>query len=594
MDPAEGTAQRLRRWLEIPLSYQPAVAGEGDGVFFLSNGGGLPELYQVSLTGGSPRRILSSRERVGDVLPAPTDRRAVIAVDRGGNEHWQLGLVEPGAAAVRPLTEDPEVIHLPGRWTDGGERLLFSSNQRDRRFFDVHELTPGAETRPRLRYQGDAHHVVADAWRGQVLIARANTNLDQDLLSLDEDRVTPLTPHEGELTVHSAALLGDGVYAAANPGRELAALVRYRTGSGSHEFVQTYAGEVELIVPDPARRQLAVVVNRDGWSEVHLFDPATREDRPLTSGPRGVVSRISFAPDGEAFVYDLSSVEGMEVYRRTLATGKEKRLTGAPRTDPRPISPPKLGRITASDRIVIPYWEYPPAGPARGTILHVHGGPEAQARPGFSPFVSFLVESGFRVVAPNVRGSTGYGRSFTHLDDVRKRMDSVRDLAQLARDLVRTGRAQEGRIGLIGGSYGGFMVLSAAATYPSLWGAAVDLVGIANWVTFLERTGAWRRRLREAEYGSLESDRAFLEDISPIRHAGQITAPLLVIHGRNDPRVPVGEAEQIAATLTERNRPVELLIFEDEGHGIVRRENQQVAWGRAADFFERYLVAGSR
>jgi dipeptidyl aminopeptidase/acylaminoacyl peptidase len=518
-------------------------------------------------------------------------------VDHGGDEHWQLGLIERPAASrgspnLTPLTDSPKVIHLPGRWRGDGRRFLFASNARDPRFFDIHELAVDEPSHSRLLYQGDGTHAVRAVLGDQVLVLRSNTNLDVDLLLLDGERTVHLNPHEGEVSVLSATLRPDGVYAAANPGREFAALVRYRPGSQHHEFVQEYPGDVEIVEASPVGDLLALVVNRDGWSETHLFDPTTREDRIVNSGPRGVISSLSWYPDGAAFAYDVSSVAGVDLYRRTVATGKERRLTGSAGAVPATTPLPRLGRATASDGVAVPYWEYQPEpGPARGTILHVHGGPEAQARPGFGPFLGFLIQEGWRIVAPNVRGSTGYGRTFTHLDDVRLRLDSVRDLAEVAQALVRLGKAVPGKIGVIGGSYGGFMVLSVTSTYPDLWGAAVDIVGIANLVTFLERTGPWRRALREAEYGSLETDRAFLEEISPIHRAAQIRAPLLVLHGRNDSRVPVHEAEQISDTLNKLGRPVELMVFENEGHGLVRRENQLTAWTRVAAFFAEHLDA---
>ncbi|MCI4360691.1 MAG: alpha/beta fold hydrolase, partial [Thermoplasmata archaeon] len=534
----------------------------------------------------------ASPERVGAVQAAPIGARAIVAADTGGDEHWQLALVELDAPqpTLRPLTSQPKVIHTPGRWRPDGQHFVYAANARDPRFFDVLELDADRPGPPRSVLTGDGTHSVADVLGSQVLVARATTNLDVDLFLVDGERTVHVTPHSEELTIASAAIRKDGVYAAANPGRELTALVRYRGTAGQHEFIQQFPGDLELIRPSPSGDLLALVVNRDGWSETHLFDPETREDRLINNGPRGVVGQIAWLPDGSAFLYDLSSVEGVDVYRRSVETGKERRLTGAADRVPVPIPPPKLGRMKAEDGLGVPYWEYlPPNVPARGTILWVHGGPEAQARPGFSPALFFLVSEGWRVVAPNVRGSTGYGRTYVHLDDVRKRMDSVRDLRDLVRDLARAGKAEVGRVGIVGGSYGGFMVLSAATTYPELWGAVVDLVGIANFVTFLERTGVWRRALREAEYGSLERDREFLTSISPLHQAAQIRAPLVVIHGRNDPRVPLFEAEQIVATLQELHRPVELLVFDNEGHGIVRRENQLVAWSRAAAFLSEHL-----
>jgi dipeptidyl aminopeptidase/acylaminoacyl peptidase len=222
-------------------------------------------------------------------------------------------------------------------------------------------------------------------------------------------------------------------------------------------------------------------------------------------------------------------------------------------------------------------------------IINVHGGPEGQVRPWFNGIVQYLVSCGYVVLEPNVRGSAGYGYSYQSLDDVRLRMDSVADLRHAALWLGQMGLADPQRIAVMGGSYGGFMVLSAVTTYPDLWAAGVDIVGIANFVTFLENTGPWRRKHREAEYGSLEQDREFLEQISPIRAVERITAPMFVVHGANDPRVPVGEAEQIVSALRKREVPVEYLRFEDEGHGLVKRANRLVAYPAIARFLGKHL-----
>jgi dipeptidyl aminopeptidase/acylaminoacyl peptidase len=594
-NPESRPADRLRRWLEVPLASGPAPVFDGQSVLYLGTATGLPQVYAVPAGGGASRHLISTVERIAAVHPSPVGPSAIIGLDAGGNEQWQLARLDlsgSGPRSLHMLTSAPDVIHSPGRWRPDGRHYLFSSNARDRRFFDVYEMDTTGDAPAVLRCSADATQAVQDATASRVLIHRANTNLDGDLFLLEEERAHRLTPHTGELTIFDAAFGADGVYAAANPGREFCALVRYRGANGQHEFIQEFPGDVEIVEPAPSGDLLALAVNRDGWSETHLFDPTTREDRVMTSGPKGVIGRIAWFPDSSGFVYDLSSVEGVDIYRRIVATGKERRLTGRPTATPTPTPPPRLGRLRCEDGLVVPYWEYAPASvAARGTILVIHGGPEAQARPTFAPFRGFLVSEGWRVVEPNVRGSLGYGRTYTHLDDVRRRMDSVRDLRDLALELIRRGTATPGRIGVLGGSYGGFMVLAAAATYPELWGAAIDIVGISNFVTFLERTSAWRRPLRESEYGSLATDREFLAEISPLHHAKQIRAPLLVIHGKNDPRVPLLEAEQIVTTLRELGRPVELLVFEDEGHGIVRRDNQVVAWSRADEFLTRHLGA---
>jgi dipeptidyl aminopeptidase/acylaminoacyl peptidase len=250
---------------------------------------------------------------------------------------------------------------------------------------------------------------------------------------------------------------------------------------------------------------------------------------------------------------------------------------------------PQLVRYPAFDGRQIPSYLFLPRGVAAGrlpAVVHVHGGPEGQARPHFDPVWQYLAASGYAVVVPNVRGSTGYGYEYQSLDDVRLRMDSVADLAATVRWLDEEGIADPRRIAVMGGSYGGFMVLAALTTYPDLWAAGVDIVGIANFVTFLENTGPWRRKLREPEYGSLENDREFLESISPIHHVDAITAALFVVHGANDPRVPVGEAEQIVSALRARGVSVEYLRFENEGHGLSKRANQVEAYPAIARFLD--------
>ncbi len=260
---------------------------------------------------------------------------------------------------------------------------------------------------------------------------------------------------------------------------------------------------------------------------------------------------------------------------------------------------PELVRFPTFDEVApgevreIPAWFYRPAE-RRGTqmpvVVYVHGGPASQFRPDFLPLLQYFLQKGYAVFAPNVRGSTGYGKAYASLDDVEKRMDSVADLGHAARWLKGQPDVDGDRLAIYGRSYGGFMVLSAVATYPDLWAAAVDVVGISNWVTFLENTSGYRRAHREAEYGSLATDREFLRTISPIHQVDRMVTPMLVIHGANDPRVPVSETEQMAAALAQRGVPVEFLVFDDEGHKLAKLKNKLVADAAVADFLDKYLA----
>ncbi len=221
-------------------------------------------------------------------------------------------------------------------------------------------------------------------------------------------------------------------------------------------------------------------------------------------------------------------------------------------------------------------------------VVVVHGGPESQATLAFDPIVQGLVAAGYGAVVPNVRGSTGYGKRYASLDDTTRRLDSVRDLASVHGRLASLG-FDPGRAALWGGSYGGYMVLAGLAFQPELWAAGVDIVGVSDLVTFLENTSPYRRAHREHEYGSLADDREFLTSASPLRRADAIRAPLFVVHGRNDPRVPVSEAEQLVAKLKNSNIRCELIIYEDEGHGLARLSNRLDAFPKALAFLDEVL-----
>ena len=348
-----------------------------------------------------------------------------------------------------------------------------------------------------------------------------------------------------------------------------------------------------------ANGRYAYALNVDGRSEVHVVD--ADDDRVIPGLPPGdlatdlIGSSLALAPDGTVAVawarFDAPSA--VYVARR----GQDARLAVPPQMAGLAEGLPdeELVSWPSFDGRLIPGFLLRPRGAAkaaRPTVIQVHGGPEGQARPLWNPLTVALVASGFNVLQPNVRGSSGYGRAYMSLDDVKLRMDSVKDLDAAAGWLATSGVAPEDRIGVIGGSYGGFMTLAAITFCADRnWAAAVDIVGIGKWKTFFERTSPWRRPLRAAEYGDPVKDADFLESISPLNFLERIRAPLLVIHGANDPRVPVEEAEQLVSALRARDRKVEYLRYEDEGHGLAKAKNRADAWPKVVAFFQRQLGA---
>jgi dipeptidyl aminopeptidase/acylaminoacyl peptidase len=353
----------------------------------------------------------------------------------------------------------------------------------------------------------------------------------------------------------------------------------------------------------PDDRFLAYFRNVDGAGRLHIYDLEKKQDSQIERLPLGAFespvvagrSQMDWSPDSKQLVFSFQGPRhNLNLWLYNVEDESIKQLTFVPKSSipTSDLIEPESLRFPSFDDLLIPVWAYRPINGLRPlpTVVYVHGGPEGQETARFNIVVQYLVNRGFLVLAPNVRGSSGYGKKGVHLDDVEKRLDSVKDLEYLVKWASGKGLAKHDQIGIVGGSYGGFMVLSALTEYPDLWAAGVDLVGIANFETFLENTARWRRHLREAEYGSLEKDKKLFKRISPIHRVENIQSPLLVIHGANDPRVPVGEAEQIVERLQKLGRQVEFLRFEDEGHGIAKIPNRVKAYTAMGDFLERTLL----
>ena len=309
----------------------------------------------------------------------------------------------------------------------------------------------------------------------------------------------------------------------------------------------------------------------------------------------GVAGGAGWSAGGDQLALAASSrVDNTNIHVVDPKTGQRERWTcastaGIPREQ---FQAPDLIRYRTFDGRAIPAWLTLPPDPTPGetpVVVEVHGGPESQRRPGFNAVTQILCSRGYAVFEPNVRGSAGYGRRYASLDDVERRMDAVADLEAAADWLTDHSLVDPDRIAVMGGSYGGFMTLAALTTYPDRWAAGVDVVCIASFVTFLKNTGDWRRKLREAEYGSLDADRALLEQLSPLSHIDCIAAPLFVLHGENDPRVPVDEARQVVTAAREQGVQVRELVFDDEGHGFSKLENRVEAYTAVAEFLANHV-----
>jgi dipeptidyl aminopeptidase/acylaminoacyl peptidase len=565
----------LRHLLEmrqaVPLSWSP----DGARLLVSSNIPGTHQLYEWP----SMRQLTDYDEPVGgQFLP---DGRVLVEIDEGGNERTQLHVLGDG-----PLVADPRFIHRTPCAV--GTVLAYATNRRNGVDFDAvaRDLETGAEQ----VFELEGYNAIAGVSRDGRTVAVERTGArsgDNDLLLCDRGTgaVTLLTPHDEPAEFVSPVWTDEGIALATNAGRDTFAIV-----CGDRTLYES-SWDVELAAPDDGSLLLAIE-NADGYSRLQIVGG---DELPLPG--RGVVDHPVFSPDGTKLAFAFSSpIEPNDVYAYDLASGSLERLTTSPRElEPSALVEPTLHRFASFDGESIPVFLFEPAGDGPfPVVVTVHGGPESQWRPwyspAFAPLTQFLVSRGYAVAAPNVRGSTGYGKRFEHLDDIELRLDSVRDLAALHAWLSARPQIDGSRAVVYGRSYGGYMVLAALAFQPELWAAGIEAVGISSLVTFLQNTSPYRRAAREREYGSLEHDRDFLERASPLTHIDALRAPLFIQHGRNDPRVPVGESEHIAAVLRERGVDCELLIFEDEGHTVEKLPNRIETFERAVRFLDRVLA----
>lgn len=605
---------RITHYLNVRQAYYPSFASDAQRIAFLTDITGVPQVWQTRFTPGQseplwPDQRSFETERVMGVWcsPAPDDDRLIYARDVGGNENAQLFLLGDGPAE-RPLTEGhPAAMHIFGEWSRDGKQILFAANRRDPALFDLY-LQP-LDGEARLVWRNDQPgFLVRPTWAPdgrRAAVVRTISSFHNDLLEIDlvagaaRTLTLPGEPARYSGVFYSAD--GRALFITTDSESDFMYVARLDLDTGATSRLATAEWDIELLACSPDGRYLAYVVNTDGVGRLQLLEIASgavRAAPPLGAVP-GVVGmldgRLDFAPDSTRLAFSYTSAtRASEVLIWDFATDHVTPVTrsahgGLPVES---FVAPTLIRYPSFDGREIPAWLYEPAQAGREpfpAIVLVHGGPEVQFLPYFHFLIQYLVANGYAVLAPNVRGSTGYGKAYSHLDDVDKRMDSVADVAHAAYWLRDQPRIDNYRLAVYGGSYGGFMVLASLTTYPDLWSAGVDVVGISNFRTFLENTSAYRRPHREAEYGSLDRDRDLLERISPANHLDQIRAPLMVIHGANDPRVPLSEARQVVDALNARNVPADFLVFDDEGHGIVKLKNKLVAYPAIIEFLDKRL-----
>lgn len=565
------------------------------------------QVHHVAFPGGDRRQITFFADAVGAASYQPTlGEYFVFSKDAGGNEFSQNYRYDLADGSITLLT-DGSSKNSHGLWSNSGNRMVYSSTRRTGKDVDFYTLDPAAPESDTLLAEMEGGGWFGLDWSpedGQILVMEYASINESYLWLLDahSGEKTLLTPKGGSKVSYKGAKFapdGNSLVVVTDSGSEFDRLMRLDLAANELIPLTPELGwGVENFDVSPDGTKVVFTTNEDGVSVLRLLDMAAGELTAPEGIPTGVLGSLSWHANGEELAFGLVSARSpSDVYSLTLATGQIDRWTrsetGGLNTDR--FSEPELVRWPSFDGRSISGFLYRPDPKFTGkrpVMIIIHGGPEAQARPSFLGQSNYyLNELGAALLLPNIRGSSGYGKSFLDLDNGFLREDSYKDIGALLDWIAEQPDLDAERILVSGGSYGGHMTLACAYLYSDRIAASVDIVGMSSLVTFLENTESYRRDLRRVEYGD-ERDpemRAFLERIAPLNHAGEIRKPLFVIQGKNDPRVPAGEALQMVATLRGNGVPVWFLMADDEGHGFAKKKNIEFQFFATVQFVKTYL-----
>jgi dipeptidyl aminopeptidase/acylaminoacyl peptidase len=604
--PALGHAYEIEQYLEIKRAHDGRFSSDETWVAYLTNISGTDQIWRIPITGGEPVQITDFDEPVDGFEVHPTQDKILFWKDKGGNENHQLFMIDADGKNLVQLTDSPDRRFMTPQFSPDGSKIACTANLRNKKYFDIHLIDPATGQIELLRkvngyntietWSPDGTRLVVSTWDNSY-----NNNLH--LLDVVTKEHTLLTPHEGWAIYHQVVWPADKFgkkrfFLTTNIRQSFTKVGIFHVKKRHIDIQDTAPWDTNNLCVSGNGNVLGSTLNVLGYSQVVLIDRKKEAFWATPKLPKGVIKSMRISGDASKVLFTFSSpVHNTDVWIYDKKTDKIRRLTNSPTggIDPGTFIRPELIEYIGAGGLEINAFFYKPPGAKKDgktpLILYMHGGPESQERPDFATTFQYFLNKGFAIFAPNVRGSEGYGKQFIHLDDGAFRPLAVQDAAQAVRWLSLSNWADPKRVGVYGGSYGGYMVLALMSEYPKLFAAGIDLVGISNFVTFLERTHPSRRELREAEYGSLRSDRFMLEQISPIHKVDKITGALMVIQGANDPRVPKHEADQVVEKAKAAGVEVEYLLYEDEGHGLSKLKNRKDAYPKMAAFFEKHLAA---
>ena len=605
--PSAGLATTVARMAKVGRAASPTFSPDGTKLAFVSDLTGTPQIWIVPTEGGWPTLVTADTDPVAGVAWSPAGDWLAYTLAPGGGMNTQVYVVRPDGSGQKRLTKGGKETNRFFGWTHDGSRLALGANTRNPSAMDAYLADPSSGA-AELVVQNDALATLEDVSRdrrfGLVsrLLGRGDNNLY--LVDLQARKETLLTPHTGPGSF-SGELAPDGktVYLVSNKDRDLLAFARVRIGA------DRAPGPIEVIAERPDAEADSFTINEQGTLAALTWNVAGRSELSFVQLPTGTVTRgpqlpaeivsgLRFSRDGTRLALTLSGAAAPpDIWVMNVASRQLTQVTRVPHVgvDLAQFVRPELVTFKAHDGLELSGWLYRPKGQTGPApyVVSFHGGPEGQERPSFRSDYQALLLAGIGVLAPNVRGSSGFGKRFINLDNGELRFNGLKDIKSCVDYLVNARIADPVRIGITGGSYGGYMTLAGMTEYPELFAAGADLFGMVNFFTFFEHTEPWMAAISTTEYGDPKTQADLLKALSPLAKLDRIRAPLMVQHGANDTNVPVVEAEQVVKNLKERGVPVEYILFPDEGHGWRKINNRVTSTVSLVEFFAKHLKSSS-
>jgi dipeptidyl aminopeptidase/acylaminoacyl peptidase len=586
-----------------------SFSSDEKSLLFHNNKTGIFNVYSVPVTGGAPTQLTSStKESTFSVSYLPTDTRFIYTYDRGGNENSHLYLRELDGTE-RDLTPGEKVKANFLGWSHDRKSFFFSTNERDARFFDIYEM-PIDSMKPSLVYKDETGFDFGDISNDKKYIALEKSGgsaADSDiyLYNTATKELKNITSHTGDVANNAQTfdINSKYLYYLTDAGSEFKYVARRDLATGKTEVVEKAPWDYFYTYFSRNGKYRVTAVNEDARTKIKVYDTATGKPVTLPQLPNADITGVNISPSEKLMAFYLNGDRSpSNLYIYDFATKKATKLTESlnPEINPADLVDSQVIRYKSFDGIEIPSILYKPKNASAlqkvPALVLVHGGPGGQTRVGYSPLTQYLVNHGYAVLGVNNRGSSGYGKTFFTSDDGKHGREPLWDCVEAKKYLASLGYVDEKKIGIAGGSYGGYMVLAALAFKPEEFAVGVDLFGVSNWVRTLQSIPPYWESFRKSLYkeiGDPSKDLENLRAVSPLFHADKIVKPLIVLQGANDPRVIKPESDEIVENIKKRSGVVEYVLFDNEGHGFTKKANEIRAYKAVLDFLDRYLKNGN-